>query len=122
VAGAQIDPAVEMGVPTASEAFPTDCHCRYHVTHAEMAFDGEGKITTQPRPVRVRKPRQSRRLHSTFSRRRWQTYLSTARCCRASTQIPAIYARSTAVLQTPTPCLSIPSAAPAGRRHFWSAC
>src|SRR5437667_639357 len=28
-----------------SEAFLTDCHGRDHVTHAEMAFDAEGKIT-----------------------------------------------------------------------------
>src|SRR4029077_12823440 len=28
-----------------SEAFVTDCHGRDHVTHAEMAFDAEGKIT-----------------------------------------------------------------------------
>jgi aerobic carbon-monoxide dehydrogenase large subunit len=28
-----------------SEAFLTDCHGRDHLTHAEMAFDGEGKIT-----------------------------------------------------------------------------
>jgi aerobic carbon-monoxide dehydrogenase large subunit len=28
-----------------SEAFLTDCHGRDHVTHAEMALDGEGRIT-----------------------------------------------------------------------------
>ena len=42
-----------------SEAFLTDAHGRDHVTHAEMAFDAEGKITALARENH----RQSRRLH-----------------------------------------------------------
>ena len=42
-----------------TEAFLTDAHGRDHVTHAEMAFDGDGKITGAARQDH----RQSRRLH-----------------------------------------------------------
>jgi len=42
--GAQDRPAGEMGVRPLGASL-TDCHGRDHVTHAELAFDGEGKIT-----------------------------------------------------------------------------
>ena len=42
-----------------SEAFLADAHGRDHVTHAEMAFDGDGKITGAAREDH----RQSRRLY-----------------------------------------------------------
>ena len=42
-----------------SEAFLADAHGRDHVTHAEMAFDDDGKIIG----LKVQDHRQSRRLH-----------------------------------------------------------
>ena len=42
-----------------TEAFIADAHGRDHVTHAEMAFDADGKITA----LRGQDDRQSRRLH-----------------------------------------------------------
>ena len=97
-----------------SEAFLADAHGRDHVTHAEMAFDDDGKITgaarSRPSPISAPTCRPSRRRCRP---------ISTRRCCRASTTSRRSTARSTR--STPTPCRSTPIAAPGGRRRpSWS--
>ena len=96
-----------------SEAFLADAHGRDHVTHAEMAFDGDGKILAlraerSPISAPICRP----------SRRRCRL-ISMPRCCRASTRSRRSIARSTRSI--PTPCRSMPIAAPAARkRPSWS--
>ena len=97
-----------------SEAFLTDAHGRDHVTHAEMAFDVEGRdrrvCASRPSPISAPICRRSRRRCRP---------ISTARCFRANTTSRRSTARSTR--STPTPCRSTPIAAPAGRRRrSWS--
>jgi xanthine dehydrogenase molybdopterin-binding subunit B len=88
-----------------SEAFLTDAHGRDHVTHAEMAFDAEARS-----PACARKPSPISAPTCRPSRRRCRP-ISTRRCCRASTASRTSIARSTR--STPTPCRSMPIAAPA---------
>ena len=107
-------PAGEMG-GAAPESFLSDAHGRDHVTHAEMAFDENGKISRAARQARspISAPTCRR------SRRRCRP-ISTRRCCRASTTSRTSIARS--MRSTPTRCRSTPIAAPAARRRpsWWS--
>jgi len=96
-----------------SEAFLTDAHGRDHVTHAEMAFDADGKVTALRVKTIANLGPICRR-----SRRRCRP-ISTARCCRASTRSRRSIARWTRFI--PTRCRSTPIAAPGGRRRrSWS--
>ncbi len=81
-----------------SEAFLTDAHGRDHVTHAEMAFDADGKILGASRQDH----RQSRRLYVDCSPPRCRL-ISTPRCCRASTRSPQIYCEVDAVYTNTVP-------------------
>ena len=97
-----------------SEAFISDAHGRDHVTHAEMAFDADDKITglqgATPSPISAPTCRPSPRRCRP---------ISTRRCCRANTTSRTSIARSTR--STPTPCRSTPIAARGGRRRpSWS--
>ena len=87
-----------------SEAFLTDAHGRDHVTHAEMAFDADGKIIG----LRVKTIANLGAYMSTFSSS-VPTYLY-ATLLSGQYAIPASIARSTR--STPTPCRSMPIAAP----------
>ena len=114
VGGAASRPSGQMDFAIASEAFLADAHGRDHVTHAEMAFDADGKIIGLAR----QDDRQSRRLHVDLLVVGADLSLR-ARCCRASTPSRRSIARSTR--STPTPCRSTPIAAPGGRkRPSWS--
>ena len=97
-----------------SEAFLADAHGRDHVTHAEMAF-GAGRQDHRAEGA-ARSPISAPTCRP--SRRRCRP-ISMPRCCRASTTFRRSIARSTR--STPTPCRSMPIAAPAGRRRpSWS--
>jgi len=58
VGGSKTRPAGEVDLRALGE-FITDAHGRDHVTKAQMAFDGDGKITG----LKVQHHRQSRRLY-----------------------------------------------------------
>ena len=97
-----------------SEAFLADAHGRDHVTHAEMAFDGDGKITG----LRAKTTANLGAYMSTFPS--LVPTLSLRHAAVGPARHSAIYiARSTR--STPTPCRSTPIAAPAVRkRPSWS--
>ena len=107
-------PAGEMESPSARRRSSPTRMAAIHVTHAEMAFDADGKITG----LRGQDHRQSRRLHVDVLVVGADLSLR-ARCCPASTTSRRSIARSTR--STPTPCRSTPIAAPAARRRpSWS--
>ena len=100
-------PAGEMDVRTAREAFLADAHGRDHVTHAEMAFDADGKILA----LRAKTIANLGAYMSTFSSS-VPTYLY-AHAAVGPVRHPArSIARS--MRSTPTPCRSTPIAAPGG--------
>jgi aerobic carbon-monoxide dehydrogenase large subunit len=80
-----------------SEAFLTDAHGRDHVTHAEMAFDGDGKITA----LRVKTIANLGAYMSTFSSS-IPTYLY-ATLLSGQYEIPAIYCEVDAVYTNTVP-------------------
>jgi aerobic carbon-monoxide dehydrogenase large subunit len=80
-----------------SEAFLTDCHGRDHVTHAEMAFDAEGKITA----LRAKTIANLGAYMSTFSSS-VPTYLY-ATLLSGQYGIPAIYCEVDAVYTNTVP-------------------
>src|ERR671935_1526347 len=80
-----------------SEAFLTDAHGRDHVTHAEMAFDAEGKITA----LRVKTIANLGAYMSTFSSS-VPTYLY-ATLLSGQYEIPAIYCEVDAVYTNTVP-------------------
>ncbi len=80
-----------------SEAFLTDAHGRDHVTHAEMAFDGEGKITG----LRVKTIANLGAYMSTFSSS-VPTYLY-GTLLSGQYDIPAIYCEVDAVYTNTVP-------------------
>jgi carbon-monoxide dehydrogenase large subunit len=80
-----------------SEAFLTDCHGRDHVTHAEMAFDHEGKITA----LRAKTIANLGAYMSTFSSS-VPTYLY-ATLLSGQYGIPAIYCEVDAVYTNTVP-------------------
>src|SRR5712672_2874050 len=80
-----------------SEAFLTDAHGRDHVTHAEMAFDGEGKITG----LRVKTIAHLGAYMSTFSSS-VPTYLY-GTLLSGQYAIPAIYCEVDAVYTNTVP-------------------
>jgi carbon-monoxide dehydrogenase large subunit len=80
-----------------SEAFLTDAHGRDHVTHAEMAFDGEGKITA----LRVKTVANLGGYMSTFSSS-IPTYLY-ATLLSGQYEIPSIYCEVDAVYTNTVP-------------------
>src|SRR5262249_41004940 len=84
VAARPIGPAVKW-VAERSEAFLTDAHGRDHVTHAEMAFDADGKVTG----LRVRTIANLGAYMSTFSSS-VPTYLY-GTLLSGQYEIPAIY-------------------------------
>ena len=97
-----------------SEAFLTDAHGRDHVTHAEMAFDADGKVIG----AQGQDHRQSRRLHVDVLVVGADLSLRHA-CSPASMRSRRSIARSTP--STPIPCRSTPIAAPGARRRpSWS--
>ena len=87
-----------MDLATAREAFLADAHGRDHVTHAEMAFDADGKITgaarSRPSPISAPTCRRSRRRCRPISTR---TLLS------GQYDIPAIYCEVDAVYTNTVP-------------------
>ena len=94
-------------------AFLTDAHGRDHVTHAEMAFDADDKVTG----LRVKTIANLGAYMSTFSSS-VPTYLY-GTLLSGQYEIPAIYCEVDAVYTTP--CRSTPIAAPAVRkRRSWS--
>src|SRR6202048_4656329 len=80
-----------------SEAFLTDCHGRDHVTHAEMAFDGEGRIAA----LRVKTIANLGAYMSTFSSS-VPTYLY-GTLLSGQYAIPAIYCEVDAVYTNTAP-------------------
>src|SRR5919204_4697678 len=80
-----------------SEAFLTDAHGRDHVTHAEMAFDAEGKITA----LRVKTIANLGAYMSTFSSS-VPTYLY-GTLLSGQYEIPAIYCEVDAVYTNTVP-------------------
>src|SRR5437016_528237 len=80
-----------------SEAFLTDAHGRDHVTHSEMAFDGDGKITA----LRVKTIANLGAYMSTFSSS-IPTYLY-ATLLSGQYDIPAIYCEVDAVYTNTVP-------------------
>jgi aerobic carbon-monoxide dehydrogenase large subunit len=80
-----------------SEAFLTDAHGRDHVTHAEMAFDAEGKITA----LRVKTVANLGAYMSTFSSS-VPTYLY-GTLLSGQYEIPAIYCEVDAVYTNTVP-------------------
>jgi aerobic carbon-monoxide dehydrogenase large subunit len=80
-----------------SEAFLTDAHGRDHVTHAEMAFDGEGKITA----LRAKTIANLGAYMSTFSSS-VPTYLY-GTLLSGQYQIPAVYCEVDAVYTNTVP-------------------
>ncbi len=95
--GAQDRPAGEMGGASAREAFLTDAHGRDHVTHAEMAFDADGKITG----LRVKTIANLGAYMSTFSSS-VPTYLY-GTLLSGQYDIPAIYCEVDAVYTNTVP-------------------
>ena len=97
-----------------SEAFLADAHGRDHVTHAEMAFDADGKILG----LRAKTIANIGAYMSTFSSA-IPTYHVRARCCRGSTRSRKSIPRSTRF--TPTRCRLTPIAGQGARkRASWS--
>jgi carbon-monoxide dehydrogenase large subunit len=80
-----------------SEAFLTDCHGRDHVTHAEMAFDADGKITG----LKVKTIANLGAYMSTFSSS-VPTYLY-GTLLSGQYEIPAIYCEVDAVYTNTVP-------------------
>ncbi|HZD28674.1 MAG TPA: xanthine dehydrogenase family protein molybdopterin-binding subunit, partial [Xanthobacteraceae bacterium] len=80
-----------------SEAFLTDAHGRDHVTHAEMAFDAEGKVTA----LRVKTIANLGAYMSTFSSS-VPTYLY-GTLLSGQYEIPAIYCEVDAVYTNTVP-------------------
>src|SRR6516225_8564252 len=80
-----------------SEAFLTDAHGRDHVTHAEMAFDADGKVTS----LRVRTIANLGAYMSTFSSS-VPTYLY-GTLLSGQYEIPAIYCEVDAVYTNTVP-------------------
>ena len=91
-----------------SEAFLTDAHGRDHVTHAEMAFDDNGKITA----LRVKTIANLGAYMSTFSSS-VPTYLY-ATLLSGQYDIPAIYCEVDAVYTNTVPVDAYRGAGPAG--------
>ena len=78
-----------------SESFLVDAHGRDHVTHAELAFDADGKITacaSKPSPISARIIRRSVPVCR---------LICTRCCCRGSTISRRSIARSTQSILTP---------------------
>jgi aerobic carbon-monoxide dehydrogenase large subunit len=80
-----------------SEAFLTDCHGRDHVTHAEMAFDADGKVTA----LKVKTIANLGAYMSTFSSS-VPTYLY-GTLLSGQYEIPAIYCEVDAVYTNTVP-------------------
>jgi aerobic carbon-monoxide dehydrogenase large subunit len=80
-----------------SEAFLTDCHGRDHVTHAEMAFDADGKVTG----LKVKTIANLGAYMSTFSSS-VPTYLY-GTLLSGQYEIPAIYCEVDAVYTNTVP-------------------
>ena len=107
-AAKQDRPSGEMDRRTAREAFLTDAHGRDHVTHAEMAFDADGKILA----LRVKTIANLGAYMSTFSSS-VPTYLY-ATLLSGQYAIPQIYCEVDAVYTNTVPVDAYRGAGPAG--------